>query len=274
MSATLTRSISAPTIAAMAALLLSAPFVANAATPRAATVSSSAATTALPPLPARVKRIVLHTLGGPFYRDPTRRWVFYPPRETMALWRKPGFGAHWIVWTDGSVWPRHPRRGDSPSYLPPVDRAADEAWRARLAREAAPVYAHVVGENADSVGIEVAHSGRRGDAFPGAQVRSVAWLLRTLIDMSAGRLTAAGVVGHKDLDDRPAYVDEGCQHEGCAFYVDDGGRPYRRRVDPPEGLFAVLAGFGIDIPRAGSEGDREIERGERILEDRVPRVSR
>ncbi len=273
MGSTLTRWISAPTIATMAAVLLAAPFVANGATAGVATVSS-AATAAPAPLPARVKRIVLHTLGGPFYRDPARRWVFYPPRETMALWRKPGFGAHWIVWTDGSVWPRHPRLGDAPSFLPPVDQAADHAWRARLAREAAPVYAHVVGESADSVGIEVAHSGRSGDGFPGAQVRSVAWLLRTLIDMSEGRLTAADVVGHKDLDYRPAYVDEGCQREGCAFYVDDAGRPYRRRVDPPEGLFAVLAGLGIDIPRAGSEGDRQIDRGERIPKDRVPRVSR
>lgn len=269
----MTRSIPAPTIAAVAALLLAAPIVANGATAGMAAVSP-AATGAPAPLPARVERIVLHTLGGPFYRDPGRRWVFYSPRETMALWRKPGFGAHWIVWTDGSVWPRHPRRGDAPSFLPPVDRAADGAWRARLAREAAPVYAHAVGENAESVGIEVAHSGRSGDAFPGAQMQSVAWLLRTLIEMSEGRLTAADVVGHKDLDDRPAYVDEGCQREGCAFYVDDGDRPYRRRVDPPEGLFAVLAGLGIDIPRAGSEGDRQIDRAERIPPERVPRVSR
>jgi len=261
------------TIAAMSALLPAARFVASSAATQVATVSSSAAA-APAPLPARVKRIVLHTPGGPFYRDPARRWVFYPPRETMALWRKPGFGAHWIVWTDGSVWPRHPRRAEAPSFLPPVDREADDAWRSRLAREAAPVYAHVVGDNADSVGIEVAHSGRSGDPFPGAQMRSVAWLLRTLIDMSEGRLTAADVVGHKDLDDRPAYVEEGCQREGCTFYVDDGGRPYRRRVDPPEGLFAALAALGIEVPRARSEGDRQIDRAERIPKGRVPLVSR
>ena len=256
----------------MAAVLLAAPMVANAAP--AGSAVSSAATAAPAPLPARIKRIVLHTPGGPFYRDPARRWVFYTPRETMALWRKPGFGAHWIVWTDGSVWPRHPRGGDAPSFVPPVGRGADDAWRARLAREASPVYAHVVGENFDSVGIEVAHSGRRGDPFPAEQVRSVAWLVRALIDMSGGRLTAAAVVGHKDLDDRPAYVDEGCRGSGCDFYVDDEGRPYRRRVDPPEGLFAALAGLGIDIPRAGSEGDRQIDRAERIPRERVPRVSR
>ena len=261
----------------MAAVLLAAPMVANAAPAGVAAVWPVATAARAPrpaALPARIKRIVLHTLGGPFYRDPARRWVFYPPRETMALWRKPGFGAHWIVWTDGSVWPRHPRGGEAPSFLPPVERVAGDAWRARLAREAAPVYAHVVGENSESVGIEVAHSGRRGDAFPDAQMRSVAWLVRTLIDMSGGRLTAADVVGHKDLDDRPAFVDEGCHGSGCAFYVDDEGRPYRRRVDPPEGLFAALAGLGIDIPRAESEGDRQIERAERIPRERIPRVFR
>lgn len=257
----------------MAALLLAAPMTAFAATAGVATVTS-AARAVQAPLPARVRRIVLHTLGGPFYRDPARRWRFYPPRETLALWRKPGFGAHWIVWTDGSVWPRHPLRGDPPSFLPPADHGVDEAWRARLAREAAPAYAHVTGENFDTVGIEVAHSGRAGDTFPELQLRSVAWLLRALIEMSGGRLTTADVVGHKDLDDRPAYVDEGCQREGCAFYVDDEGRPYRRRVDPPEGLFAALAGLGIDIPRARSEGDRQIDRAERIPGERVPRVSR
>lgn len=257
----------------MAALLLAAPMASHAATATVA-AASSAVRAAPAPLPARIRRIVLHSLGGPFYRDPARRWLYYSPRETMALWRKPGFGAHWIVWTDGSVWPRHPRRGESPSFLPPVDRGADDAWRARLAREAAPVYAHVVGENHDSVGIEVAHSGRGGDAFPAVQVRSVAWLLRALIGMSEGRLTPADVTGHKDLDDRPAYVDEACQHDGCAFYVDDEGRPYRRRVDPPEGLFAALASLGIDIPRAGSEGDRQIDRAERIPIERIPRVSR
>jgi hypothetical protein len=259
----------------MAALLLAAPMVVLAAPAGVAAVSSAATAAPHPaPLPARIKRIVLHTLGGPFYRDPARRWVFYPPPETMALWRKPGFGAHWIVWIDGSVWPRHPRGGEAPSFLPPVGRGTDDAWRARLARESAPVYAHVVGGNSDSVGIEVAHSGRHGDGFPEAQVRSVAWLLRALIEMSGGRLTLADVIGHKDLDDRPAYVDEGCHGSGCAFYVDDEGRPYRRRVDPPEGLFAALAGLGMDIPRAGSEGDRQIDRGERIPKDRVPRVSR
>lgn len=272
MASTLTRSIPDPTIAAMAALLLAAPIVANSAIARVAAVSS-AATVVRAPLPARVRRIVLHTLGGPFYRDPARRWLFYSPRETLALWRKPNFGAHWIVWTDGSVWPRHPRQGDAPSFLPAVG-GGDAAARARLAREAAPVYAHVVGENFDSVGIEVAHSGRSGDAFAEPQVRSVAWLVRTLIGMSEGRLTTADVIGHKDLDDRPAYVDEGCQHDGCAFYVDDGGRPYRRRVDPPEGLFAALAGLGLDIPRDKSEGDRQIDRAERIPGERIPRVSR
>ena len=85
----------AVTIGAMAACCLSPVGVA-----RAAPLAEA------PALPARVKRIVLHTLGGPFYRDPARRWVFYSPAETFALWRRPGFGAHWIVWTDGSLWPQ------------------------------------------------------------------------------------------------------------------------------------------------------------------------
>jgi hypothetical protein len=225
-------------------------------------------------LPARVRRIVLHTLGGPFYRDPARRWVFYSPEETFALWRRPGFGAHWIVWTDGSLWPRHPGRGEPASVQPPVQDPADPAWRARLAREAAPVYAHVSGANAETVGIELAHSGRNDDSFPEAQVRSVAWLVRTLLEMSGGRLAAADVVGHKDLDDRPAYVDESCHRDGCAFYVDDASRPFRRRVDPPEALFTALVRFGVVISRSGSEGDRELLRAEAIPARRIPKTRR
>ena len=225
-------------------------------------------------LPIRVKRIVLHTLGGPFYRDPVRRFLFYPPKETFALWRRPTFGAHWIVWSDGSLWPRHPASQGPTHSLPPVDRPADLAWRLRLAREAAPVYSHVQDRNSDTVGIEVAHSGRSDEPFPEAQVRTLAWLVRTLLEMSGGHLTVAQVIGHKDLDDRPAYTDEACQHDGCPYYVDDNGRPYRRRVDPPEGLFAALARQGLPIPREGTEGDRELLRGEAILADRIPAVAR
>ena len=219
-------------------------------------------------LPARVRRIVLHTLGGPFYRDPDRRWVFYSPAETFALWRRPGFGAHWIVWTDGSLWPRHPARGEPASFTLPVNGPADPAWRARLAREAAPVYAHVSAANADTVGIELAHSGRSDEAFPEAQLRSVAWLVRTLVEMSGGRLTDADVVGHKDLDDRPAYVDESCRAR-CAFYVDDADRPFRRRVDPPESLFADLAREGLAIPRP-KDGDADLRRAETIAPGERP----
>lgn len=225
-------------------------------------------------LPARVKRIVLHTLGGPFYRDPSRRFLFYAPKETFALWRRPTFGAHWIVWTDGSLWPRHAVRGEPAHWLPRVDRPADLAWRLRLARQAAPVYSHVQDRNSDTIGIEVAHSGRSDGPFPEAQVLTVAWLVRTLLEMSGGRLTAAEVVGHKDLDDRPAYTNEGCQHDGCSFYVDDAGRPYRRRVDPPESLFTALARQGLLIPREGTAGDRELLRGEAIPTDRIPAVAR
>jgi hypothetical protein len=223
-------------------------------------------------LPGRVARIVLHTLGGPFYGNPAMRFVFLTPEETFALWARPGFGAHWIVWTDGSVWPRHPRPGEPRSTVPPVDEPLGPEWRRRLAREAVPVYAHVRGANHDSVGIEVAHSGRSTEAFPEAQVRSVAWLVRALLDMSAGRLRETSVTGHKDLDTAPALVVDGCRHHGCAYYVDGAGRPYRRRVDPPEGLFAALARLGLAIPRAGAEGDVHLARSEALGAAEVPRI--
>jgi N-acetyl-anhydromuramyl-L-alanine amidase AmpD len=136
------------------------------------------------------------------------------------------------------------------------------------------VYAHASGANAETVGIELAHSGRSDDPFPEAQVRSVAWLVRTLLEMSGGRLAAADVVGHKDLDDRPAYVDESCHRDGCAFYVDDAIRPFHRRVDPPEALFTALARFGVVIPRSGSAGDRELLRAEAIPASRIPKTRR
>lgn len=234
------------------------------AMPAAASVSG-------PVLPPRVERIVLHTLGGPFYRDPARRFRFFSPPDTFALW-KARFGAHWIVAPDGSLWPRHPRAGEPASRTPPTG-PADAAWGERLASEAAPVLAHAHGANDDSVGIELAHSGRSDDPFPEGQVRSVAWLVRALLTLSRGRLDAAAVVGHKDLDKRPAFEPDSCAG-GCPFYADDTGSPYRRRVDPPEGLFVALAKEGLAVPRGGREGDRELLRAEAIPGEIVPRLVR
>jgi hypothetical protein len=227
-----------------------------------------------PDLPARVARIVLHTLGGPFYGNPAMRFVFLSPPETFRLWSRPRFGAHWIVWTDGRLWPRHPRPGEPPSAVPPWDLPLSTAWRERLAREAAPIYAHVQGWNQDSVGVEVAHSGRSHEGFPAPQIKTVAWLIRSLIAMSGGRLDLTSVTGHKDLDRRPAYVVDDCNVPPCAYYVDSSGRPFRRRVDPPEGLFTALAGEGLRIPRDASEQDASLERAEALGASEVPLVEK
>src|SRR2546428_699557 len=170
------------------------------------------------------------------------------PPQTQSRW-KVRFGAHWIVWTDGSLWPRHSPPSGPRSWMPDTARPADETDRRRVAAEAAPVYAHLHNGNSDSVGIELAHSGRAGDPFPAAQVRSLAWLLRSLLDLSGGRLTAADIHGHKDLDRRPAYVRASCERPGCPYFVDGQGRALRRRVDPPESLFAALSREGIAVPR-------------------------
>jgi hypothetical protein len=154
-----------------------------------------------------------------------------------------------------------------------VDRPADDEWRRRLAAEAAPVYGHLHIGNSHTVGIEVSHSGKSGDPFPEAQVKTLAWLLRTLLDMSGGRLTAASIRGHKDLDRRPAYVNETCARPGCPVYVDAAGRPFRRRVDPPEGLFEALRREGLDVPRPPG-GDVELLRTESIPEGTRPAVAR
>jgi hypothetical protein len=223
-------------------------------------------------LPRRVRQIVLHVPGGPSFRDPARRFRFFTPAETQALW-KPRFGAHWILWTDGSLWPRHAAAGEPASRRPPVDRPPDAAWKRRLAAEAAPVYGHLHNGNSHTVGIEVAHTGRSGDPFPAAQVRSLAWLLRALLAMSEGRLTTAAIRGHKDLDRRPAYVRDGCATAGCAVYVDAAGRPFRRRVDPPEGLFEALRREGLVVPRP-PDGDAELLRTEGIPEGARPAVAR
>ena len=220
-------------------------------------------------LPRRVRRIVLHVPGGPSYHTPERRFVFFTPQRTQALWSR-SFGAHWIVWTDGSLWPRRPRAGEAPSWMPPEGHDP-ASWR-RLADEAAPVYAHVHGANSASIGIEVAHSGRRGDPFPDRQLDSVAWLLRSLLEMSGGRLRASDVVGHKDLDPRPAFVYRRCERSGCPVYVDDDGKPFRRRVDPPEHLFEDLAARGLRIPRAAAEGDVDLIRAEALAPGRRPVV--
>jgi hypothetical protein len=225
-----------------------------------AAVPAAPATAALP---SRVERIVLHVLGNPSYGEDRHRFVFYDPPRTLALWRRPSFGAHWIVWTDGSVWPRHVPSGTPRYWVPDVSRQADERTRALLAAEARPVYSHLFRGNSSSVGIEIAHSGRSDAPFPDAQARAAAWLVATLLEMSGGRLTERSVFGHKDLDQRPAYVRGRCQRPGCLVFVDDEGRPFRRRVDPPEGLFASLARHGLAVPRP--EGaDLELARAERM----------
>jgi hypothetical protein len=241
----------------------------------AAWVAASPPAAGSPPaaasLPPRIRQVVVHVPGGPSFRDPARRFRFFTPEKTQALW-KPRFGAHWIVWTDGSLWPRHHAAGQPASRRPPLDRPTDEEWRRRLAAEAAPVYGHLHNGNSRTVGIEVSHSGRSGDPFPEAQVRSLAWLLRTLLDMSGGRLTVASIHGHKDLDRRPAYTSDRCAKPGCPVYVDAGGRPFRRRVDPPEALFDALRREGLDIPRP-PDGDAELVRTESIPDGTRPAVT-
>jgi len=222
-------------------------------------------------LPARIQRIVVHVLGGPAYDRPERRFRFFDPPQTQARW-KPRFGVHWIVWTDGSLWPRHPVPGEPPSWSPDTTRPAAEPDRRRIAAEAAPVYSHVYGHNADSVGIELAHSGRADDPFPPAQLRSLTWLLRALLELSEGRLTATDVYGHKDLDHRPAYLRATCERPGCPYFVGADGRPLRRRVDPPESLFAALAREGIAVPRP-TQADADLRRAEAIAPGERPPVA-
>ncbi len=213
-------------------------------------------------LPSRARRIVIHVLGNPAYEEPRRRWAFLTPPQTQRLWR-PGFGAHWIVWTDGSIWPRDPQPGKDPSFLP-MAGPADEERRRSLALQAAPVYSHLHHGNSNSIGIEVAHSGRADDPFPPEQARTLAWLLRTLLEMSHGRLTTADIYGHKDLDRRPAYVEASCVSPGCPVFADAEGRTYRRRVDPPEAIFGALTREGLVISRHAREDDRELRRAEAL----------
>jgi hypothetical protein len=226
-----------------------------------------------PSLPGRVRLVVLHTPGGPDYARPERRWSFLSPRDTFALWRRPSFGAHWIVWTDGSIWPRRPAEGEPASFVPQASGLAGGELAGRLVRHAAPVLSHVEGANTRSLGIEVAHSGRSDDPFPPEQVAALAWLLRSLFAISRGRLDAASVVGHKDLDRQPAWVPERCPGADCPVYVDEEGRPYRRRVDPPEGLFAALERRGLVVPREWAQGDAELLRAQGIPAGAVPRAA-
>jgi hypothetical protein len=132
------------------------------------------------------------------------------------------------------------------------------------------VYSHVYRANSHTLGIELAHSGRSRDGLADEQARSLSWLLRTLLEMSGGRLGPADVVGHKDLDRRPAYARPGCERPGCLVFADPEGRPYRRRVDPPESVFARLARDGLAVPRP-PDGDAELRRAE-AMGPGVPRT--
>ena len=102
----------------------------------------------------------------------------------------------------------------------------------------------------------------------------MAWLVSSLLELSRGRLSGRDIVGHKDLDPRPAFVGDRCRDGHCLAYVDGAGHPYRRRVDPPEGLFVALTRQGLEIPREKSEGDKELLRSESIPADAVPRTEK
>jgi hypothetical protein len=54
--------------------------------------------------------------------------------------------------------------------------------------------------------------------------------------------------------------------------VDEEGRAFRRRVDPPEALFAALAQHGLRIPRAAG-GDDDLARAERLAPGLRPPVA-
>jgi hypothetical protein len=218
--------------------------------------------------PKRVRRIVLHVLGSPTYDRPDRRFVFRDPPATHLLW-KPSFGAHWIVWVDGTIWPRHVATGEPKSFSPPADGGSGQEWQQLLSRQATPVYSHVYMRNTSSIGIEVAHSGRSADSFPPAQVASLAWLLRALLAASGGRLTEASIVGHKDLDLRPAFVSPSCDGPRCMVFVDGQGRPLRWRVDPPESLFRALAAEDVAAPRP-ADGDADLLRAETLAPGATP----
>jgi N-acetylmuramoyl-L-alanine amidase-like protein len=235
-------------------------------------IASAASTTDRVLFPKRVRRIVLHVLGSPTYDRPDRRFIFYDPPATHRLWKR-RFGAHWIVWVDGTIWPRHARPAEEPSFAPPADGSTSREWQDLLSRQAAPVYGHVYMKNTASLGIEVAHSGRSADPFPPAQIASLAWLLRTLLAASGGRLTESSIVGHKDVDLRPAFVAPSCDGPRCLVFVDGQGRPLRWRVDPPESLFRSLAGLGLPIPRP-ADGDADLLRAEVLAPGVIPATAR
>ncbi|HVD76983.1 MAG TPA: hypothetical protein VNH43_05205, partial [Vicinamibacteria bacterium] len=58
----------------------------------------------------------------------------------------------------------------------------------------------------------------------------------------------------------------------CPYFVDGQGRALRRRVDPPESLFAALAREGIAVPRP-KDGDADLRRAETIAAGERPPVA-
>ena len=104
-------------------------------------------------------------------------------------------------------------------------------------------------------------------------MESLAWLLKTLIAASGGRLGEASIVGHKDLDPRPAFVSPSCIRPRCAVFVDKEGRPFRWRVDPPESLFRALADQGLAVPRP-ADGDADLRRAEALAPGVTPPTAR
>jgi hypothetical protein len=53
-------------------------------------------------------------------------------------------------------------------------------------------------------------------------------------------------------------------------FVDATGRPFRRRVDPPESLFAALRSLGIVLARSPADDD-ELARAEALAQGERPR---
>ena len=57
---------------------------------------------------------------------------------------------------------------------------------------------------------------------------------------------------------------------GEPVFVDAEGRPYRRRVDPPESLWVALRQAGLDVPRPPGDLDADLRRAEALPDDTRP----
>jgi hypothetical protein len=156
-----------------------------------------------PPRTEPLRRVILHATGGPSC-DPAVAFVSGTLDGIVRYFetRDDGVSIHYVIGRDGTL-----------VSMVPEDRIAS----------------HALGNNDDSLGIELINNGDGADPYPQPQLDVIEALVVTIL--AANELTAADITTHAAVDDR--FIECVEQEDGTTReVVNRAGRGVRRSQDP------------------------------------------